>query len=120
GVVERAGAQVAGFSRRAHSLPVERAADERACRRLDFERRGRDAAEHDARLPHRPVVFEVEARGDAKHWEVERAATAQLFINRAPPFGGRELNLGQQLVGPLAKVVYAVVVVEAARLDQTV
>src|SRR2546423_542184 len=64
-VVERSRSQVTRLRRRAHALLFEPMADERLRRRLDFERRGSDAAEHDARAHDRPAFFNVEPRSDA-------------------------------------------------------
>src|SRR5947209_15810235 len=98
GVVERTRSQITSLRRGAHALVVEPRADESLRCGLDFERRGRNAAEYHARVRDHAVLVNVEPRCDAEHGEVERAAPTKLFIDRSPARRRWQLNLRKQLV----------------------
>src|SRR6185369_8716415 len=117
-VIERACFHVCRFGGCLDLIFGERFSDQRTRCFFDLDRRGRDAAEHDARIFNVAVVG-GDPRCYTQHWKIEGAATSQLLIRSAPAVCRRELDVDQQFVGTLAQVVDAVVVVESRCVDDS-
>src|SRR2546429_236407 len=83
------------------------------CRRglLRRPRLGGDSAEHDASFTDH-VALHPGRHGHPEHREIERAASPELQVHRAPALGRRQLDVGDDLVGTLGEVFDPVVLVE--------